>query len=483
METLPNSECDVVEEEVPELMNNKYTEDGEKREERNSSGDESKRHAENGLSKFKTRKSNKRLENKKQKNSGVHKKLKPNPCANKKCQNNCKSVSETDRQQIFNDYYKLNSYDEKKSWLIQCMKEKEIGRKRTKNIHSKRNRTLEYYLTIQGEQRKVCQQFILKTLDISQMSLRQTIDNVSKTGMIKKDSRGRCGPRNKKTEGTIKTVRDFIEKIPVVPSHYCRSKTKKLYMASDIRNFSNLYRLYKGDCQMQKTDPEGRATFFRVFKGYNLGIHVPKKDKCNLCESVKSTGETNLEAADKEKYLRHREEIENSRIKFKIDQENRDPNFMCASFDLQKVLTKPHGNSILLYYARKLAVYNFTVYESTTKNGFCFLWNETLGKKGSNEIYTALNRYLHLLDQRVSPEIYELSLYCDNCSGQNKNKQILAMINRFLKTAIHLKKITLNYLIAGHTYMPVDSMHSTIESFISKKTIYAPSMWKTIMSC
>ncbi|CAG9823880.1 unnamed protein product [Phaedon cochleariae] len=25
--------------------------------------------------------------------------------------------------------------------------------------------------------------------------------------------------------------------------------------------------------------------------------------------------------------------------------------------------------------------------------------------------------------------------------------------------------------------MPVDSMHSTIESFISKKTIYAPSMW------
>lgn len=96
------------------------------------------------------------------------------------------------------------------------MKEKEIGRKRTKN--SKRNRTLEYYLRIQGEQRKVCRQFILKILDISQISLRQTIDTVSKTGMIKKDSQGRCAPKNKKTEGTIKAVRDFIDKMPALLS-------------------------------------------------------------------------------------------------------------------------------------------------------------------------------------------------------------------------------------------------------------------------
>lgn len=40
----------------------------------------------------------------------------------------------------------------------------------------------------------------------------------------------------------------------------------------------------------------------------------------------------------------------------------------------------------------------------------------------------------------------------------------------------------MNYLIAGHTYMPADSMHSTIESFISNKVFDAPSQWPTVIS-
>lgn len=40
----------------------------------------------------------------------------------------------------------------------------------------------------------------------------------------------------------------------------------------------------------------------------------------------------------------------------------------------------------------------------------------------------------------------------------------------------------MNYLIAGHTYMPADSMHSTIESFISNKIVYAPLQWPTVIS-
>ncbi|XP_050295143.1 probable WRKY transcription factor protein 1 isoform X1 [Anthonomus grandis grandis] len=139
---------------VTTLQNNKSTddkqamamnidrEDNDNNEEDISSEDQSSDRASTGLSKHKIKKPNKRLEKKKLKSSGVNKAVKPNPCAKKKCQNNCKSVSETDRKQIFNAYYELETYEEKKSWLIQCIKQKEIRRKRTKNNNSKRQKTI-----------------------------------------------------------------------------------------------------------------------------------------------------------------------------------------------------------------------------------------------------------------------------------------------------------------------------------------------------
>lgn len=137
---------------------------------------------------------------------------------------------------------------------------------------------------------------------------------------------------------------------------------------------------------------------------------------------------------------------------------------MCASFDLQKVLNTSCGQSMLLYYSRKISVFNLTVYESRTKNGLCYLWDETKGKKGSNEICTALMEYLQNVDQ-----INKVVLYCDNCSGQIKNKQILLMLYTFLKTSKNFKEINLKYLIAGHTYMPADSIHSQLILSLGKE--------------
>lgn len=207
---------------------------------------------------------------------------------------------------------------------------------------------------------------------------------------------------------------------------------------------------------------------------------MPKKDKCNLCESVKQIGVENLDEKMANMYDVHTKEVVICKKQFEEDQKKKDETFLCASFDLQKVLNTPCGKSMLLYYSRKISVYNFTVYESQTKNGFCFVWDETQGKKGSNEICTSLMKYLSTIE--ADPEIETLSLYCDNCSGQNKNKQILIMLHTFLKNSTHIKEITLNYLMAGHTYMPADSIHSTIDTFTKTKIIYASSQWPKVIS-
>lgn len=113
-------------------------------------------------------------------------------------------------------------------------------------------------------------------------------------------------------------------------------------------------------------------------------------------------------------------------------------------------------------------MYNFTIYESFRQNGYCYFWEEQHGKRGSNEIASNLYEYLRMVDQLES--IKEIKFFCDNCTGQNKNVDVFTMIKYFLHLSKNINIITITYLIVGHTYMPVDSMHSVIEKSI-KKTV------------
>ncbi|KAL4704357.1 hypothetical protein ACJJTC_010742 [Scirpophaga incertulas] len=142
----------------------------------------------------------------------------------------------------------------------------------------------------------------------------------------------------------------------------------------------------------------------------------------------------------------------------------------------RKVLNTPYGESMLLYYSRKYAVYNLTFYESVTQNVFCVTWGETDAQRGSNEIATCLTKYLENVDSRG---IKNVILYCDSCSGHNKNKNVLAAINYFLRFSKHIEVVQVNYLLPGHTYMPVDSVHSIMEREVKRLIVWSPSQWST----
>jgi hypothetical protein len=132
----------------------------------------------------------------------------------------------------------------------------------------------------------------------------------------------------------------------------------------------------------------------------------------------------------------------------------------------QPKISTPHGDSMLLGFSRKYAVYNFTVYETNIRKVYCNLC--------SNLYY-----YLKKVDNEQCYE--ELSLYCDNCGGQNKNKAMYNMIRYFLNNSNYASKINLIFLIVGHTYMPVDSMHAVIEKSLKNKLVHTPSEWPTLL--
>lgn len=132
---------------------------------------------------------------------------------------------------------------------------------------------------------------------------------------------------------------------------------------------------------------------------------------------------------------------------------------------------------MLLFYSRKLAYYSLSIYESKTKAGHCYLWSEVDGKGGADEICSILYEYLKSIGDKGL--FQEIALYCDSCPGQNKNHFMLSMLHHFLSCSINIKCLTINYLLPGHTYMPV--VHACIDKNIKKKTVWASSEWPTII--
>jgi len=109
------------------------------------------------------RKMNIREITKLEKSKGVGKKLQSNPCANKKCQNKCtEKFCEDERQIIFSEFWKIADPVRQKNYLLNCVNEIPIKRKRV--IEStKRNVTKEYSLPCENYRKKVYLQNVLST--------------------------------------------------------------------------------------------------------------------------------------------------------------------------------------------------------------------------------------------------------------------------------------------------------------------------------
>ncbi|CAG5002002.1 unnamed protein product [Parnassius apollo] len=292
------------------------------------------------------------------------------------------------------------------------------------------------------------------------------------------DQRGAHEPVNKKKPDIIQGIKKHIESFPCMEAHYSRKDTKRRYLDKNL-NIRRMYLLYKDECLKNGSEPASEITYRRIFsKEYNLSFFVPRKDQCLIC--------TNYAKADTEKkreleddYLAHQERkkiCNREKEKDKV-RSNTDEHFSSVTFDLQAVLQIPASDVGLLYYSRKLCVYNLTIHEATLpNNAFCFTWSEVNGRKGSSEIGTIL---LHYLLNCVCDNVTEISLFSDTCGGQNRNQFVAALLLWAVQKIDHLKVIEQKFLESGHTQMEADSMHS--KNIYSKNTsVFSMMEWISI---
>lgn len=88
----------------------------------------------------------KKLKEKSERWSGKGKSVKPNPCTGKKCGNDCANkFTEIERHYVHELYWGLGSLQRQRDWILSCIKETTIGRKRAE---SDRRKTSYYYLKV-----------------------------------------------------------------------------------------------------------------------------------------------------------------------------------------------------------------------------------------------------------------------------------------------------------------------------------------------
>lgn len=380
------------------------------------------------------------------------------------CRNKCTELfSETVRLELCKEYWGINDFRLQKEYLLKRIIVKLVARP-IKNLppEKQRSSSREFGFYKDNKLLKVCKNFFTSTLCISNRPIETAIKNINENGSFQgSDSRGKTKPANKTSEDKVNEVKEHIESFPKKDSHYCRKDTTRQYLSENL-SISKMYELYETKMKSENKTPVKLNVYKKIFgTEYNLAFYHPKKDQCCLCNRYHRTA--NPDDALKEEYDDHMKRKEASFVSKDIDKQRSesDETFLCITMDLQSLLQVPSTSDSLMYYCRKLNLYNLSIYEfkPPENNAHCIIWTELNGKRGSIEIASAINSWIKSIPEKVT----EVTIYSDTCSGQNRNQYMAAFLLYLVQVSPSLLVIEQKYLESGHTFMEVDSMHSAIE--------------------
>ncbi|KAK6184510.1 hypothetical protein SNE40_006975 [Patella caerulea] len=288
------------------------------------------------------------------------------------------------------------------------------------------------------------------------------LDDVNNNGIPVKSPEQKQ-PTHGKEKGD--SAREFLNCIPKLPSHYCRSSSTKLYLEPIFSTKADLYKVYKEYCDTNNKVACGRKLFFKIFDELNLSLFSPKKDQCDICTAYE------VKNVSEEVYTKHIQKKESAREEKQRDRDRalQDKSLIVLTLDLQSLLMCPKLEASALYYKTKLGCHNYTIFNVASKDVKCYFWHESEGDLSANSFASCLSDYLESV---IDESIKEVIVYSDGCSYQNRNVIIAQALLR-LATKNNVT-IVQKVLERGHTQMECDSIHSVIERKIKNKPIYSP---------
>lgn len=282
------------------------------------------------------------------------------PCSDKCILSCTENISQDYRSQLFADYWAMGSFQRQRDYLNSCI-ETLILKYRCVSAEEPRKPNCAFYIKKNEQKNRLCKTFLINTLGITERRIRTVIQGKTTTGMAPIDNREKHSNHHKTDPGVLASVRNHINSIPRIESHYVRSDTSREFIDGGL-TISEMHRHYSSQRTITNLQAANYDTYSRIFNTeFNIGFFLPKKDQCDICEGYKNaTGEEKTMLG--EKYQRHQEEKTLSREEKSIDKQMAQRGEIhLAVYDLQAVLPVPMGQSSAFFYKSRLNCYNFTV--------------------------------------------------------------------------------------------------------------------------
>ena len=385
------------------------------------------------------------------------------PCVSKLCSEStermCNQISLEERKKVFDYFWTELDWKAKQVYIANLIDIK------VHDSDSRKKCSFIYHFEIEGKRLRVCKTMFLHTFDLTDTRVYGW-----KLKIAKKVSKTQQKQEQKVTR-KCQIVRQFLEKLPKMPSHYCRRSTNKMYLQPDIGSISVLYKLFQDYLKENNCETIGKSILSREFRRQNIAFFQPKKDQCDRCISYESGHVT------EDDHYYHIQRKECARQEKQRDKDDPDATHVVLTMDVQAVLTVPRLNASALYYKTKLACHNFTFYDVKSKDVTCYFWHEGEGDLSSNSFVSCVRDYICDIEAQI-PTLTKITIYSDGCGYQNRN---VTLANVLLDLAFNLDIIIeQKYLERGHTQMEVDSIHSVIERKLKHRSIYHPQQYVDI---
>lgn len=156
----------------------------------------------------------------------------------------------------------------------------------------------QYFLPIGTNKVRVCAQLFRDTLSLSKTYI---------CGLFKKPLP--CAAQRpivvRENQQMEKTLQDFFNSLPLMPSHYNRENSNKKYIQRDIESVTTLYSEYKAQQEGKSAQYCQKTKFREAFEKTNIAIFKPIKDRCEKCQ----TFENMKGGLTHPQFINHRKEV------------------------------------------------------------------------------------------------------------------------------------------------------------------------------
>lgn len=203
------------------------------------------------------------------------------PCGNK-CRLKCsKNISEGERQEIFDLYWDLKTIEKQRMFIGNATEPVKPKYRVIKedNLKGPRKNNNAFYLKVGEKNVRVCKLFFKNTLDINDRNIRTVMEKKGKnaTAIFDDDQRGKHKNHPTVDVEISNGIKEHIDNIPRVESHYIRADTTRSYIDGS-RSLAEIHRDYVINCR-ENGRPYGNYPFFIEFSMNNITYHFlnPKR--------------------------------------------------------------------------------------------------------------------------------------------------------------------------------------------------------------